>query len=63
VTVIPWPVIESLQFYKLFEALKKRLEARPPTYENAGSFLHTMKMLMAKLKVRVEGYQTIQWIV
>lgn len=58
--VIPWPTIESLQFYKLFDALKYRLEARPPTYENAGSFLDTMKMLMAKLKVRIEGPESFK---
>lgn len=49
--IIPWPVIESKQFYTLFPALKKRLDQQPVTHPAAGEFLHTLKTLMAKLKV------------
>lgn len=49
---MPWPVIESRQFYTLFTVLKRQLEDKPATYKDAGSFLHTLKILMAKLKVR-----------
>jgi CRISPR/Cas system CSM-associated protein Csm2 small subunit len=51
-SIIPWPVIESRQFYSLFTVLKRQLEDKPATYKEAGTFLHTLKILMAKLKVR-----------
>jgi hypothetical protein len=51
-SIIPWPVIESRQFYSLFTVLKRQLEEKPATYKEAGTFLHTLKVLMAKLKVR-----------
>ena len=47
------PVIESIGFYKLFPALKRQLDQQPITHRSAGEFLHLMKTLMAKLKVRV----------
>ena len=50
--IIPWPVIQSTEFYDLFGALKTRLERRPVTHKSAGEFLRVLKMLMAKLKVR-----------
>ena len=46
------PVIESKEFYKLFPALKRRLDRQVVTHKAAGEFLHLMKTLMAKLKVR-----------
>jgi hypothetical protein len=49
--IIPWPVIESREFYKLFSALKKRLDLQTISHPSAGEFLHTIKTLMAKLKV------------
>jgi|SRR5882762_371647 len=49
--IIPWPVIESKDFYKLFPTLKKRLDQQTTTHNAAGEFLYTMKTLMAKLKV------------
>jgi hypothetical protein len=49
--IIPWPVIESKDFYKLFPTLKKRLDQQRTTHNAAGEFLYTMKTLMAKLKV------------
>jgi hypothetical protein len=49
--IIPWPVIESEEFYKLFSSLKKRLDHQKVSHPTAYEFLHTIKTLMAKLKV------------
>ena len=49
--IIPWPVIESRGFYKLFATLKKRLDQQKISHSTTGEFLHTIKTLMAKLKV------------
>jgi hypothetical protein len=49
--IIPWPVIESKQFYTLFHRLRKFLDKDSTSHEAAGVFLHKLKMLMAKLKV------------
>ena len=49
--IMPWPVIQSEQFYRMFESLKTRLEQQPITYRSADDFLRVLKMLMAKLKV------------
>ena len=49
--IIPWPVIESKEFYRLFSALKKKLDQQSTSHHTAGEFLHTLKTLMAKLKV------------
>ena len=49
--IMPWPVIESREFYKLFETLKVRLDQQRLSHSTAGEFLHTIKTLMAKLKV------------
>ena len=54
--IIPWPVIDSRDFYKLFAALKKRLDLQKTSHPNAGGFLHTIKTLMAKLKVRALAF-------
>ncbi|KAF9531678.1 hypothetical protein CPB83DRAFT_848544 [Crepidotus variabilis] len=48
--IIPWPVIESKQFYSLMPAIKMQLEKQPATHGNAGNFLQVVKTLMAKLK-------------
>jgi hypothetical protein len=48
--IIPWPVIESKEFYKLFATLKRRLDLQKISHSTAGEFLHTIKTLMAKLK-------------
>ncbi|KAH7884451.1 hypothetical protein F5I97DRAFT_1937890 [Phlebopus sp. FC_14] len=53
--IIPWPVIESKEFYKLFPALKRRLDKQVVTHQAAGEFLHMMKTLMAKLKANDWG--------
>jgi len=44
-------VIESREFYKLFSALKRKLDQQSTSHHTAGEFLHTLKTLMAKLKV------------
>ena len=49
--IIPWPVIESKEFYKSFTTLKRRLDLQRVSHPTAGEFLHTIKTLMAKLKV------------
>ena len=49
--IVPWPVIESKQFYTLFPRLKTMLDEQPITHPTSGIFLQTMKTLMAKLKV------------
>jgi hypothetical protein len=49
--IIPWPVIESKDFYKTFSTLKKRLDSQKTSHTTAGEFLYTIKTLMAKLKV------------
>ncbi|KAG1720811.1 hypothetical protein EDB19DRAFT_1646869 [Suillus lakei] len=53
--IIPWPVIESQEFYKLFPTLKRRLDKQKLTHNTAGEFLHVMKTLMAKLKANDWG--------
>jgi len=45
-------VIESKEFYKLFTTLKRRLDLQKNSHPTAGEFLHTIKTLMAKIKVR-----------
>ena len=52
VDILPWPIINSPDFYKLFNALKRRLDSQPVTHPNAREFLRILKVLMAKLKVR-----------
>ncbi|KAG6330620.1 hypothetical protein ID866_8469 [Astraeus odoratus] len=54
-TIIPWPVIESREFYKFFPVLKERLGAQVITHKAGGEFLHVMKTLMAKLKANDWG--------
>ncbi|KAL1748220.1 hypothetical protein HDZ31DRAFT_71777 [Schizophyllum fasciatum] len=49
-SIIPWPVIESKQFYTYFPALKSALDKQRLTHASGGKFLQTLKTLMAKLK-------------
>jgi hypothetical protein len=51
--IIPWGVIESPSFYKLFNKLKIRFMKQPITHKHAGAFIVTLKTLMAKLKVGI----------
>ncbi|KAG1725513.1 hypothetical protein EDB19DRAFT_1644008 [Suillus lakei] len=53
--IIPWPVIESREFYRLFPILKRRLDKQKLTHNTAGEFLHVIKTLMAKLKANDWG--------
>ncbi|KAG8984733.1 hypothetical protein FRB93_006355 [Tulasnella sp. JGI-2019a] len=54
-TVIPWNVIESREFYTLFSKLSKQLFKQKTTHTTAGEFLMTLKTLMAKLKAQDWG--------
>ncbi|KAH7105369.1 hypothetical protein BKA62DRAFT_386244 [Auriculariales sp. MPI-PUGE-AT-0066] len=54
-TIVPWPVIESRQFYDLFLQLKKVLVKQKISHPTAGSFLLTLKTLMAKIKTHDWG--------
>ncbi|KAI9455147.1 hypothetical protein BJY52DRAFT_1188514 [Lactarius psammicola] len=53
--IIPWPVIESKEFYQLFRKVKKALDQQPTSHNTAGEFLLTLKTLMAKLKANDWG--------
>ncbi|KAI9450269.1 hypothetical protein BJY52DRAFT_196728 [Lactarius psammicola] len=53
--IIPWPVIGSKEFYKLFSKVKKTLDQQPTSHRSAGEFLLTLKTLMAKLKANDWG--------
>ncbi|KAI9462918.1 hypothetical protein BJY52DRAFT_1221931 [Lactarius psammicola] len=53
--IIPWPVIGSREFYKLFSAVKKKLDQQKTSHRTAGEFLHMLKTLMAKLKANDWG--------
>ncbi|KAJ6514882.1 hypothetical protein C8R47DRAFT_1275662 [Mycena vitilis] len=55
INIVPWPVIESRQFYQLFPAMKRLLDKQEVTHKTAGEFLHTVKTLMAKLKANDWG--------
>ncbi|KAH9059751.1 hypothetical protein EDB87DRAFT_1577415 [Lactarius vividus] len=54
-SIIPWPVIGSKEFYKLFGRVKKALDQQPTSHRTAGEFLLTLKTLMAKLKANDWG--------
>ncbi|KAI9434861.1 hypothetical protein H4582DRAFT_2080533 [Lactarius indigo] len=53
--IIPWPGIESREFYKLFATLKRRLDLQRVSHPAAGDFLYTIKTLMGKLKANDWG--------
>ncbi|CAE6373835.1 unnamed protein product [Rhizoctonia solani] len=50
VQIIPWPVINSTNFYMLFNHLRRYLDTQTITHLSGGIFLHNMKTLMAKIK-------------
>ncbi|KAG9001403.1 hypothetical protein FRB90_011631, partial [Tulasnella sp. 427] len=54
-TVIPWSVILSSDFYRLFGKLGKTLFNQKTTHDTAGEFLITLKTLMAKMKAQDWG--------
>ncbi|KAG8930698.1 hypothetical protein FRC01_002392 [Tulasnella sp. 417] len=54
-TVIPWSVILSPDFYRLFGKLGKTLFNQKITHDSAGEFLITLKTLMAKMKAQDWG--------
>jgi len=49
--MIPWLVITSTHFYKLFGSLKTCLDKQPVMHKSVGEYLTVLKMLLAKLKV------------
>ncbi|KAI0052043.1 hypothetical protein FA95DRAFT_1618925 [Auriscalpium vulgare] len=49
-SIIPWPVITSKEFYQYFSVLKEQLDQQIVTHRTAGEFLFTLKTLMAKVK-------------
>ncbi|KAG8935123.1 hypothetical protein FRC02_008585 [Tulasnella sp. 418] len=51
-SVVPWPVIQSPEFYSLFGKMRTRLMKQRVTHSSAGEFLLTLKTLMAKLKAQ-----------
>ena len=57
--IIPWPVIGSREFYRLFFAVKKKLDQQEVSHRTAGEFLLTLKTLMAKLKVRSNSFSEL----
>ncbi|KAG9001922.1 hypothetical protein FRB90_011463 [Tulasnella sp. 427] len=54
-TVIPWSVIQSREFYALFGKLRNLLFSQKSTHGTAGEFLITLKTLMAKMKAQDWG--------
>ncbi|KAG8749559.1 hypothetical protein FRC11_011192, partial [Ceratobasidium sp. 423] len=52
IQVIPWPVINTTDFYAMFTYLRERLLQRQPTYPSGSVFLHNLKILMTKIKAR-----------
>ncbi|CAE7065773.1 unnamed protein product, partial [Rhizoctonia solani] len=50
VQIIPWPVIDSPEFYSLFTAIRRRLEVQSFTHQTGGAFLHKLKSLMVDIK-------------
>ncbi|OCH90958.1 hypothetical protein OBBRIDRAFT_792770 [Obba rivulosa] len=53
--IVPWPVIESRQFYTLFSAFKRRLDKQNTAYSGGSVFLQIIKTVMAKLKANDWG--------
>ena len=60
--IIPWPVIQSAQFYRMIGSLKTRLEKQPVNHKSAGDFLRVLKWLMARLKVRTRTALSIDML-
>ncbi|KIK82025.1 hypothetical protein PAXRUDRAFT_832450 [Paxillus rubicundulus Ve08.2h10] len=54
-SMLPWPVIASREFYTQFSVVEDMLSRQPTTHKAAGEFLHLMKTLMAKLKANDWG--------
>jgi len=53
--IIPWPVIQSQEFYTQMGILRSKLEGKSSTHGNAAKFLRTLKLLMARLKVDIRS--------
>ncbi|KAG8749810.1 hypothetical protein FRC11_011015, partial [Ceratobasidium sp. 423] len=50
IQIVPWPVINSPDFYVLFSRLRQRFDQQPFTHCSGGAFLCSLKILMAKIK-------------
>ncbi|KAF9440717.1 hypothetical protein P691DRAFT_686715 [Macrolepiota fuliginosa MF-IS2] len=57
--IIPWPVINATQFYKLFSNLEHQLNSQETMHSSAREFLYTLKILMAKLKANDWGAMSV----
>ncbi|KAG9089762.1 hypothetical protein FRC06_001400 [Ceratobasidium sp. 370] len=55
IQIIPWPVINSSNFYTLFRHLRQNLDRQAFTHGTGGAFLHNLKTLMAKIKAQDWG--------
>ncbi|KAG8738572.1 hypothetical protein FRC10_006677 [Ceratobasidium sp. 414] len=55
IQIIPWPVINSPNFYTLFRHLRQNLDRQAFTHGTGGAFLHNLKTLMAKIKAQDWG--------
>ncbi|KAG8690805.1 hypothetical protein FRC11_009018, partial [Ceratobasidium sp. 423] len=55
IQIIPWPVINSPEFYSLFNAVRKRLEMQDFTHQTGGAFLHKLKSLMVDIKAKSQA--------
>lgn len=53
--IMPWPVIQSAEFYQIMSSLGHRLNEQICTHGNGLMFLQTLKALMAKLKANDWG--------
>ncbi|EUC62856.1 cytochrome P450 family protein, putative, partial [Rhizoctonia solani AG-3 Rhs1AP] len=50
ILITPWPVINSPEFYSLFDSVRERLELQASTHPTGGGFLHKLKTLMVNIK-------------
>ncbi|CAE6445143.1 unnamed protein product [Rhizoctonia solani] len=50
IQVIPWPVINTTDFYAMFTHLHKLLLKGQPAHPSGSVFLHALKIMMAKIK-------------
>ncbi|KAL5639869.1 hypothetical protein ACGC1H_006444 [Rhizoctonia solani] len=50
IQVIPWPVINTTDFYTMFTHLRELLFQGQPAHPSGSAFLHVLKIMMAKIK-------------
>ncbi|PKY60332.1 hypothetical protein RhiirA4_483920, partial [Rhizophagus irregularis] len=49
--ITPWPVFNTIAWFKKLSKIKKILDKQKTKYENARTFLQNTKVIMAKLKI------------